>query len=79
MANMSYCRFTNTRQDMDDCLEALRDEKRLSDFEVRAGRNMFRDILEFCQEQGIIDAFDEEDVDDLFRNLQEPEDNDDDE
>jgi len=55
MANMSYCRFTNTRQDMDDCLEALRNEKRLSDFEVRAGRNMFRDILEFCQEQGIID------------------------
>jgi len=78
MANMSYCRFTNTRQDMDDCLEALRDEKRLSDFEVRAGRNMFRDILEFCQEQGIIDAFDEEVVDDLFRNLEEREDDDDD-
>lgn len=30
MANMSYCRFQNTRQDMEDCLDALRNEKRLS-------------------------------------------------
>ena len=48
MANMSYCRFTNTRSDMEDCLEALRDEKPLSDFEVRAGKAMFKDILEVC-------------------------------
>ena len=28
MSNMSYCRFTNTRSDMDDCLNALcRDER----------------------------------------------------
>ena len=79
MANMSYCRFTNTRQDMDECLEALRDEKRLSDFEVRAGRNMFRDVLEFCQEQGIIDAFDDEMLEHLFVELQENEDEEDDE
>ena len=73
MANMSYCRFTKTRQDMEDCLEALRDEKHLSDFEVRAGRNMFSDILEFCQEQGIIDAFNEDVLENLFAGLQEQE------
>ena len=49
MSNMSYCRFTNTRSDMEDCLEALRDETPLSDFEVRAGKAMFKDILEVCQ------------------------------
>lgn len=30
MANMSYCRFRNTRDDMNDCLDALREGKTLS-------------------------------------------------
>ena len=76
MANMSYCRFTNTRSDMEDCLEALRDEKPLSDFEVRAGKAMFKDILEACQNYGIIDAFDGDEIDRLFDNLLEKEDED---
>ena len=76
MANMSYCRFTNTRSDMEDCLEALRDEKPLSDFEVRAGKAMFKDILEVCQAYGIIDTFDGDEIDRLFDNLLEKEDED---
>ena len=76
MSNMSYCRFTNTRRDMEDCLEALRDEKPLSDFEVRAGKAMFKDILEVCQAYGIIDAFDGDEIDRLFDNLLEKEDED---
>ena len=76
MSNMNYCRFTNTRSDMEDCLEALRDEKPLSDFEVRAGKAMFKDILEACQNYGIIDAFDGDEVDRLFDNLLEKEDED---
>ena len=76
MANMSYCRFTNTRSDMEDCLEALRDETPLSDFEVRAGKAMFKDILEVCQAYGIIDTFDGDEIDRLFDNLLEKEDED---
>ena len=76
MANMSYCRFTNTRSDMEDCLEALRDETPLSDFEVRAGKAMFKDILEVCRAYGIIDAFDDDEIDRLFDNLLEKEDED---
>ena len=76
MSNMSYCRFTNTRSDMEDCLEALRDEKPLSDFEVRAGKAMFKDILEVCRAYGIIDAFDDDEIDRLFDNLLEKEDED---
>ena len=76
MSNMSYCRFTNTRSDMEDCLEALRDETPLSDFEVRAGKAMFKDILEVCQAYGIIDTFDGDEIDRLFDNLLEKEDED---
>ena len=76
MSNMSYCRFTNTRSDMEDCLEALRDETPLSDFEVRAGKAMFKDILEVCRAYGIIDAFDDDEIDRLFDNLLEKEDED---
>ena len=60
MANMSYCRFQNTRSDMEDCLEALRDEKRLSSAEAKAGRWMFDDILSYCRDAGIIDSYDAE-------------------
>lgn len=38
MANMSYCRFQNTRSDMEDCMDALREEKHLSGDEAKAGR-----------------------------------------
>ena len=76
MSNMSYCRFTNTRCDMEDCLEALRDETPLSDFEVRAGKAMFKDILEVCQAYGIIAAFDGDEIDRLFDNLLEKEEED---
>lgn len=54
MANMSYCRFQNTRGDVQDCLNALRMEKPLSRDEANAGRWMFDDILSYCRENGII-------------------------
>ena len=54
MANMSYCRFHNTRSDLNDCLEALREDKLLSEDEAKAGRRMFEEFLEFCQENFII-------------------------
>ena len=48
MVNMGYCRFQNTRSDMEDCLDALREGKRLSSDEARAGRWMIDDILSYC-------------------------------
>jgi len=32
MANMSYCRFENTRNDMMDCISSLRDEGSLQGY-----------------------------------------------
>lgn len=73
MSNMSYCRFTNTRTDLNDCLDSLRRDERLSEMEVRAGRNMFMEFLTFCRDYDIIDDYDGELVRDLFQNLKERE------
>lgn len=70
MANMSYCRFHNTRLDLEDCIEALRNGECLSADEARAGRNLFDDFLSFCVEQGIIDSFDSDEVETLFCRLE---------
>lgn len=73
MSNMSYCRFTNTRSDLDDCLNALCRDERLSEMEARAGRNMFKEFLTFCRDQDIISDYDGEVLESLFRNLKERE------
>lgn len=73
MSNMSYCRFTNTRTDLNDCLDSLRHDERMSEMEVREGRNMFEEFLTFCQKYGIIDDYDGQLVMSLFQNLKERE------
>lgn len=73
MSNMSYCRFTNTRSDLNDCLDAIREDKRLSDVEAKAGRWMFEDFLSFCREYGIIDSYDEETLRALFDGMEKKE------
>ncbi len=69
MVNMSYCRFQNTRGDMEDCLDTLREEKRLSRDEANAGRWMFDDILSYCRDNGIIDSYDGEMLEGIFDGL----------
>ena len=63
MANMSYCRFHNTSMDMDDCIEALVNEESLSGSEAHKCVQMFRDIMEYLEGEGVIefdfDAFNE--------------------
>lgn len=66
MANMSYCRFRNTRLDVQDCLEVLQEEKPLSRDEASAGRWMLDEILIFCRDEGIIDNYDGEALRDAF-------------
>ena len=55
MPNMSYCRFENTVNDMNDCLNAIEDREvnDLSDYELRA----LKDFLELGQT--IVDNEDE--------------------
>lgn len=55
MANMSYCRFRNTKMDLDDCLESLYNEEELSEEEYDACNRMFTSFFDFLYQQGIID------------------------
>ncbi len=77
MANMSYCRFQNTRSDLNDCLEALSRDKFMSEDEAKAGRWMFEEFLNFCRENGIIDGYDGDEIRTLFDNLTRKEEDDD--
>ena len=69
--NMSYCRFTNTRTDLTDCLDAIRRDERVSGDEADAGKKMFREFLAFCRDYDIIDGYDGEAVGELFDGLQQ--------
>lgn len=55
MANMSYCRFHNTRLDMNDCINALEMEEKISVEEARNCEMMFRIILEYLECEGIVE------------------------
>lgn len=63
MPNMSYCRFHNTNIDLRDCLDTLREnDEVLSESEFYACKEMFREFIGFCCDEGIIE--DDGDLDD---------------
>lgn len=67
MGNMGYCRFRNTKRDLNECLMTLHDEERLSGYEWRACYGMFKEFLNFCFEVGIL----EEDQDEVMERLED--------
>jgi ribosome assembly protein YihI (activator of Der GTPase) len=67
MANMSYCRFRNTENDLDDCLYALENGDELSNGEFNACERMFDRFIGFCIEQGIIE--DDGELDDRLKDF----------
>lgn len=78
MAKKRYCRFYTTRLAIEDCLDALSNEKYLSVDEATAGRWMFDEFLDFCRENYIITDYDASEIESLFDSLTEKEDKDDD-
>lgn len=75
MANMSYCRFHNTRMDMEDCIDALRDAEQgieeISDSEINSCKRMFNNIMEYLDKQGILDGIDWDAYEEWKSNLDE--------
>lgn len=59
---MSYCRFHNTRIDMQECIEDLTNRDISSDEEKRAAKNMIVEFLDFCVGEQIIEEYDEDEV-----------------
>ena len=72
-ARMNCCMFTNTRSDVLGCLNAIRGDKRLSDFEVCAGIRLFKEFLDFCRDYDIVSGYDDKAVDALLNGLKEKE------
>lgn len=66
MGNMSYCRFENTSGDVLDCLDALRDRNVLSESELENAGNMLQAILEFLEEENIIDGYNNDALENLL-------------
>lgn len=58
MANMSYCRFENTKKDVRDCIDMLAERNISSNSERRSAKQMLQSILNYCQEEGIIQDYD---------------------
>lgn len=73
MANMSYCKFRNTKNDLEDCLDAIEQGDTLSEEEADAGVRMFRRFLSFCEDNGIIESYDRDTMSELFDGLREEE------
>lgn len=68
---MSYCRFRNTKEDLRDCFDFIREADKndeLSKDELNACFWMFSDIIEFLQDFGIIDDY-ETDVDERLEDF----------
>lgn len=45
MSNMSYCRFSNTLGDLEDCYEHMEDKEKLSEAEYHARYK----LIEMCR------------------------------
>lgn len=71
MANMSYCRFNNTRLDMLDCISAIQEGQHISEGEKRYAQVMFEEIATFMFECGAIDSYDDQAMNDIIYNCEE--------
>ena len=60
MPNMSYCRFSNTLEDLEDCYEALNKGNITLKKEARAAKA----LIELC---GKIAEYTDEEVDDMYK------------
>lgn len=67
MANMHYCRFENTYNDLADCLDALEYEEELSKEEHRACGQMLYKMAKFLFVNGIVNGKSEE----ILKNIDE--------
>ena len=66
MANMGYCRFSNTLKDLNDWLDAI-DNRDIKSIEERdCAKTMIKSFLEFLENEEIIDGFDTEQIDSLI-------------
>lgn len=52
MGNMSYCRFQNTVNDLQDCYDNMDDEDKLSEEEQRARKRLIKMCRDIADDYG---------------------------
>ena len=72
MANMSYCRFENTKADMMDCLTALGEPQGASYREIEAAKDMFEEILYTLRDFDVIGEYNLEALYEVIDKMQDP-------
>jgi hypothetical protein len=71
MANMSYCRFHNTRKDLKDCITALENRNIANDEERTAALVLLTEICEYLLDDGVIEDYDSERIDAILTQCME--------
>jgi len=72
--NTGTSNFNNTKLDLDDCIEALENRNISSEAEKTDAKSMLLNFLEFAHNEGIIDNFDREKVDEIIQESEDKED-----
>ena len=70
MANMSYCRFHNTALDLHDCIDALEERTVASEDERDKAYELLRTFLDFAEDNGIIEEYDEDSLNNVIDDLE---------
>jgi len=60
MSNMSYCRFENTLNDLQDCYDAMCDDDEMKDLSKREDEKRLQ-LVELCR--NIVEHFDDNESD----------------
>lgn len=66
MSNMAHCRFHNTKIDIQDCLDAVHNQDIPSNSELNSAKSMFENVLTFLQDNGVIDEFNEDALNEML-------------
>ena len=67
MSNAKSSRFRNTLIDLEDCFEAIESKEIELLAEMKAAKIMFRDFLELCKDEGIIENYSNDSIDILLK------------
>ncbi len=70
MVNMSYCRFHNTNLALNECIDALVENENVSEEELKSGKIMFTNFCTFLLENGMIEDFNQDTIEDFFDNYE---------
>jgi len=62
MMNMGHCRFENTNMALQECIDAIDENRVYTGGEDSEAKELITKFLEFCEENGLIDDFDADEV-----------------